>query len=195
MIVDGKHYRSVWCEKGTVFMINQGILPHRFEIFESPDHQRTIRAIVNSVVRGAGSTGTAAAYAMAQSALEAPEKDFIPYVNEAYKELKQTRRTLRTLSYCAQHVYDKIMEAKDPSAAKKAALAEADDLAEADVSACMRIGRLGAKLLTDKCRVLSHGYAGWLASTDWGTALSPVYQAKRDGKKIFVWVCESRPFF
>ena len=35
-------------------------------------------------------------------------------------------------------------------------------------------------------RILTHCNAGWLACVDWGTALSPVYFAKRQGKKIFV---------
>ncbi|MBN1525597.1 MAG: S-methyl-5-thioribose-1-phosphate isomerase [Spirochaetales bacterium] len=195
MIVDGKHIRSVWCENGTVRIINQTILPHRFEIFECPDHQRTTRAILNSIVRGAGATGTAAAYAVAQAALEAPEKDFIPYIDEAVRELKDTKKTLRTLFYCADKVYNKIKRSQNPEIAKKAAMLEADSLAEADVAACMKIGKIGAALLHDGTRVLTHGYAGWLAATDWGTALSPVYTAKRDGKNIFVFIDESRPTF
>ena len=47
--------------------------------------------------------------------------------------------------------------------------------------------------IPDGARVLTHCNAGWLAFTDWGTALSPVYRAKRDGKRVFVWVDETRP--
>ncbi len=41
--------------------------------------------------------------------------------------------------------------------------------------------------------MLTHCNAGWLAFTDWGTALSPVYAARRMGKAVFVWVDETRP--
>ncbi|MBW2980113.1 s-methyl-5-thioribose-1-phosphate isomerase, partial [Candidatus Woesearchaeota archaeon] len=34
---------------------------------------------------------------------------------------------------------------------------------------------------------------GWLAFVDYGTALSPVYAAHRAGKKVFVYVDETRP--
>jgi len=39
----------------------------------------------------------------------------------------------------------------------------------------------------------THCNAGWLAFVDHGTALSPIYAARHDGKKIFVYVDETRP--
>ena len=41
--------------------------------------------------------------------------------------------------------------------------------------------------------VLTHCNAGWLATVDWGTALSPVYKAHRAGLPVHVWVDETRP--
>ena len=41
--------------------------------------------------------------------------------------------------------------------------------------------------------ILTHCNAGWLAFSDWGTALAPMYVAKREGKKFFVYVDETRP--
>jgi len=40
---------------------------------------------------------------------------------------------------------------------------------------------------------LTHCNAGWLAFVDWGSALSPIYSAKRKGKEVFVFVDETRP--
>ena len=59
-------------------------------------------------------------------------------------------------------------------------------MAREDVEACRRIGELGAALIRDGGRVLTHCNAGWLAATDWGTALAPVYTAARQGKRVFV---------
>jgi methylthioribose-1-phosphate isomerase len=42
-------------------------------------------------------------------------------------------------------------------------------------------------------RVLTHCNAGWLATVDWGTATSPVYQAWDAGIPLHVWVDETRP--
>jgi len=57
MNVNGKPYRTVWMEDGVVKMINQPLLPHRFEIVDLPTHRDTARAIKTMVVRGAGAIG------------------------------------------------------------------------------------------------------------------------------------------
>jgi methylthioribose-1-phosphate isomerase len=195
MIVEGKHYRSVWMEGSTVFMVNQSLLPHRFEIFESPDHQRTTRALSNFIVRGAGAVGTAAGYALAQAVLEAPEKDFDSYIATAVEELGKTKVSSLIVQFSVERIYKKVKKAANPREAKKIAVAEAEALAEADIKACAKIGELGGVLIADGAKVLTHGSAGWLSSTDWGTSLSPVYNAKRAGKRVFVWVGEGRPGF
>jgi methylthioribose-1-phosphate isomerase len=41
--------------------------------------------------------------------------------------------------------------------------------------------------------VLTHCNAGWLATVDWGTATSPIYQAHAAGIAVHVWVDETRP--
>ena len=41
--------------------------------------------------------------------------------------------------------------------------------------------------------VLTHCNAGWLATVDFGTALSPIYQAFDAGLDVHVWVDETRP--
>jgi methylthioribose-1-phosphate isomerase len=41
--------------------------------------------------------------------------------------------------------------------------------------------------------VLTHCNAGWLACVDWGTALSPIFQAHDAGLPVHVWVDETRP--
>ncbi|MPM99599.1 Methylthioribose-1-phosphate isomerase [bioreactor metagenome] len=40
---------------------------------------------------------------------------------------------------------------------------------------------------------MTHCNAGWLATVDWGTALSPVYAAHDAGVPLHVWVSETRP--
>ena len=62
-----------------------------------------------------------------------------------------------------------------------------------DALAGERIGKYGAELLKDGCRVLTHCNAGWLAFVDWGSALAPVYAAARQGKSVFVYADETRP--
>ena len=41
--------------------------------------------------------------------------------------------------------------------------------------------------------MLTHCNAGWLATVDWGTATSPMFQAHDQGIPLHVWVDETRP--
>ncbi len=195
MIVKGKHYKTVWLEGSTVKIINQAVLPHKFEITECPDHQRTARAISTMIIRGAGAIGSAAAFGMAQAAIEAPENDFEAYIKNARVSLRNTRPTAQNLFYSIERVYKCIREASDPHQARTCAVMEAEAIALEDINACKQIGEIGAKLIKSDFKILTHCNAGWLAFTDWGTALSPIYVAKRENKNIFVWVDETRPRF
>ncbi len=65
---------------------------------------------------------------------------------------------------------------------------------------CRRIGEHGVPLLRKLAaasdpplNILTHCNAGWLATVDWGTALSPIYQAHDLGIPVHVWVDETRP--
>jgi len=65
MLVNGKHYRTVWFENGTVKLIDQTKLPFSFEIHECKNCKEVTDAIKNMVVRGAGAIGSAAGFGMA----------------------------------------------------------------------------------------------------------------------------------
>ena len=196
MLVNGTHYRTLWREGGTVRMIDQSLLPFQFVIFDAADHTVTARAIRDMVTRGAGAIGTAGGHGLAQAALEAPAspQGFRDYLEAAAALLRSTRPTAQNLFYAVDRVLAAALRPlPDVAGARQAACAAADALAEEDVEAGRLIGAAGAPLIKDGARVLTHCNAGWLAFTDWGTALSPIYHAKRDGKRVFVWVDETRP--
>ena len=196
MLVQGTHYKTVWREGSTVRMIDQTVLPFRFEIYDSPDHRSTARAIRDMVTRGAGAIGAAAGFAVAQAALEAPAEPgaFRRYVEAAAALVRSTRPTAQNLFFAVDRVLAAALEGlPDAAGAGAAACASADALAAEDAEAGRLIGEAGAALISDRARVLTHCNAGWLAFTDWGTALSPVYAASRQGKRVFVWVDETRP--
>src|SRR5713226_941685 len=70
---------------------------------------------------------------------------------------------------------------------------EARAIADEDFQACLNMGRYGAELIADGDILLTHCNAGSLATTGWGTALAPMYVAHRAGKKLHVFVDETRP--
>ena len=191
MIVNGLPYRTVWMEESTVKMIDQTKLPHEFGILDLTTHQDTARAIKNMNVRGAGAIGATAGYALAQAALEAPDDSFQEYVQSAKKTIEATRPTAQNLFTATARVAAVLK--RPPKEARTAAVREARAIADQDAKACKQIGLHGASLIPKKARILTHCNAGWLAFVDWGSALSPIYQAARDGKEPFVYVDETRP--
>ncbi len=194
MNVDGKHYRTVWIEGPTVRMINQPLIPHRFEIVDLPDYTATGEAIRTMVVRGAGAIGGTAGYGMAQAALAAPERGFHESVAEAAAFIEDTRPTAQNLFYAVRRVLKAIEgQGDDVAAARQAAVAEAQAIADDDAACCEAIGEHGGPLVEQGMRVSTHCNAGWLAFVDWGSAISPIYHAFRAGRDPFVWVDETRP--
>jgi methylthioribose-1-phosphate isomerase len=196
MIFQGVHYRTIWMEGSVVRMIDQRALPFTFSIFDSPSHGSTARAISDMVVRGAGAIGAAAGFGLAQAAHEAPEEGFAAYVDSAARLLRSTRPTAQNLFYALDRVREaagRVLEAQGAEEARRAAILEAEALAQEDIRCCRRIAQAGAALIRDGMRILTHCNAGWLGFSDWGTALSPIYWARREGKRPFVWVDETRP--
>ena len=194
MLVDGTPYRTVWLEGSTLKLIDQPQLPHTFAIVDMPTHRDTARAISTMIVRGAGAIGATGAFGMAQAALEAPEAGFHAYVAAAADTLASTRPTAQNLFYGIKAVLRAIEAEGDAvGQARAAAVAAAQAVADDDAACCEAIGRHGEGVIQDGWRISTHCNAGWLAFVDWGSALSPVFAAHRKGKKVFVWVDETRP--
>lgn len=179
MKVQDKYYRTVWMEDGVVKLINQPLLPDKFEIYSSKDYQQTAEAIKTMIVRGAGAIGAAAGYALAQAFFADEDR------KKAAEVIKNTRPTAQNLFYAVERV----LKANDKEEALKIAIQIADE----DAEACKKIGEFGESLIEHGAKILTHCNAGWLAFVDWGTALSPIYRAIRKGKEVFVYVNETRP--
>ncbi len=187
MKVNGIDYRTVWMEGTSVFFIEQNLLPFRFSIQEAKIHTDCCHAIRTMMVRGAGAIGAMAGFAMAQAALEAPASEYLPYLNEARLDIGSTRPTARNLFYAVEKVFVAAMESP------AAAVAAAQGIADRDSADSEKIGEFGNRLIRDGMNIETHCNAGWLAFVDYGTALSPIYRAHSQGKKIFVYADETRP--
>ncbi|MBZ0244078.1 MAG: S-methyl-5-thioribose-1-phosphate isomerase [Bacteroidales bacterium] len=187
MLVGDSSYQTVWMEGHSVKMIDQNALPFNFQIHECHSYWDTCMAITDMTVRGAGAIGAAAAFAMAQAFLEAPETDREIFLKDARDEIEGTRPTARNLFFAVERVF----EAGQLSTEN--AKIEAQRIALQDIEDCKAIGEHGNKLIKNQARILTHCNAGWLAFVDYGSALSPIYVAKKQGKDVFVYVSETRP--
>jgi methylthioribose-1-phosphate isomerase len=199
MKVDGRHTRTIWAEADgvTVGTIDQTQLPHRYETIRLETSEDAARAIKTMQVRGAPLIGATAAYGMAL-ALRQDASDAA--LERAYALLLATRPTAINLKWAL----DEMMAAVRNRARTErvaAAYKRAQEIADEDVEINAAIGRHGLQLIEDIAKtkpgapvnVLTHCNAGWLATVDWGTATSPIYQAYDKGLPIHVWVDETRP--
>lgn len=175
-----KDYRSVWMEDDIVKMINQPLIPHKFEIYECRYYPHVAEAIKTMIIRGAPAIGAAGCYGMALAALQDKE------LEKAAEVLRATRPTAYDLFDAIDYFEKRFKEGGDPI---EIANAYADESAER----CRKIGETGEKLINDGARILTHCNAGALACVDYGTALAPIRLAHYNGKKVFVFVDETRP--
>ncbi|WP_375775749.1 S-methyl-5-thioribose-1-phosphate isomerase [Bradyrhizobium sp. ma5] len=200
MKVDGRHFRSIWLEPDgwSVGAIDQRRLPHEFIVAKITTAEEAGEAISSMLVRGAPLIGATAAYGMAL-AMRADASDAA--LDRAGKMLAATRPTAINLKWAV----DEMQRALAPLAASaraEAAYARAREIADEDVEINREIGRHGLGLIEkiaatkkpgEPVNVLTHCNAGWLATVDWGTATSPIYQAHDRGIAVHVWVDETRP--
>ena len=193
MLVSGTHYRTVWMENGIVRMIDQPKIPHEFSIVDMKNHTETANSIKTMIVRGAGAIGATGGFGMAQAFLEAPDNNFQPYIKRAAQTLRATRPTAQNLFYAIDRVLRAAEKEDSHDAKRNAAVIESQKISDEDSASCKRIGEIGEGLIKNGSRISTHCNAGWLAFVDWGSALSPIYAAKRQNKDIFVFVDETRP--
>jgi len=193
MKVNGKDYRTVWMEDKELKLINQTLLPHKFEIYTCKNHEETAKAIKTMIVRGAGAIGATAAYGIAQATLEANEDNFKDYIKNASEKLLRTRPTAQNLFTGINYILNSIKNLSNLNEIRKIAVKKANEFADYDIAACKKIGEFGNSLIKNNYKIGTHCNAGWLAFVDWGSALSPIYSAHRAGKDVFVFVNETRP--
>jgi methylthioribose-1-phosphate isomerase len=200
MKVDGSAYRSIWLmEDGrTVRIIDQTKLPHEFVTADLVTVEDAAIAIRDMLVRGAPLIGATGAYGMAL-AMRADPSD--ANLSATYHHLIATRPTASNLSWALDDLKHYLLPL--PAAEREAAAYNrASAICEDDVATCRAIGDHGASLISavwektkraDRVNILTHCNAGWLATVDWGTALSAIYVAHEKGVPVHVWVDETRP--
>ncbi len=179
-------------ENHIVKMINQPLIPHSFEIYDSDTYEKTANAIKTMIIRGAGAIGGAAGYGMAQGVLQARPDHFQEDIEKAANLLRNSRPTAQNLFYAVDKVLNSI-KGLTQEQAKTKAIETAQAVADEDADFCHKLGAHGEHLITDGMKVMTHCNAGWLAFVDWGTALSPIFHAVRNNKKVFVYASETRP--
>jgi len=193
-----KAYRTVEFDesRNAVCLIEQRLLPHRFEIVSTRHHRETAAAIRDMVVRGAGAIGATAAFGLAQGAREFKGRGveaFMRHVQRVFEVLRAARPTAVDPVNAMRDVLAHLESGSTVADRQALAVAAARKFAEDDVEHCREIGRHGAPLIREGLRVLTHCNAGWLGFVDIGSATAPLYAAHAEGRRFHVFCDETRP--
>jgi len=197
MKVNGVHYRSIWpIGEEKVGIVDQTMLPHAFVTRSLGSATEMVDAIRSMVVRGAPLIGVAAAYGLALAIKESASDENLA---SACERLNAARPTAVNLRWALDRMRA-VLAPLPPGQRAAAAWREAARIADEDVELNRAIGRHGAALIRElysarqrPVQILTHCNAGWIATVDYGTALSAIYQAHDNGVPLHVWVDETRP--
>lgn len=190
--------RALTWSGGKVTFIDQTQLPTKLEYITTNDPMVVVEAIQNLRIRGAPLIGIAAAFGIVLGARKIRTWDrsrFQQGLAKLWQQFADTRPTAINLFWALGRMKKVIEEHldKDVRQIRDALLSEAKAILHEDEELCLRIGQHGSALIEDGWGVLTHCNAGSLATGGIGTALGIIYDAHRGGKKIRVYVDETRP--
>ncbi|PHS59201.1 MAG: S-methyl-5-thioribose-1-phosphate isomerase [Sulfurimonas sp.] len=189
-------YKALWLnEEDFLEVIDQTKLPFFYETKLLKTTNEVVNAIQDMTVRGAGVIGSVAAFGIYIACME----------SDGYEDLKEKAKLIRASRPTAVNLMwavDKMMDLlKDSTNLLKDSKKFAIELNDDEAKESRQIAKYGAdiieKIMLKKNKksinILTHCNAGWLAVIDEGTALAPIYEAKKRGIDVHVWVDETRP--
>lgn len=182
--------------KDTLYLIDQRMLPEKYEEFLCCSYQEVVFAIQDMVVRGAPAIGVAAGYGAYLATMQmAPGEGYEARVREALQALNSARPTAVNLMWAIQKAEEvlenHIAEGKD--GVVKAMKALADQLFIEDEAINKKMAAYGNEIIPQNATILTHCNTGALATVAYGTALGVIRKAHESGKHIFVYADETRP--
>jgi methylthioribose-1-phosphate isomerase len=180
---------------GKLRILDQSKLP-REQIFADLDNYHdVVLAIKEMKVRGAPAIGVAAAYgiALGASGIKTANKDeFLAQLDQIVQAFVASRPTAVNL-FQAINRMKKAARGDGVAEIKSSLIKEAKRIHQEEITATRKLSQLGAELIKDGFTVLTHCNAGPLATAGYGTALGIIKAAKEQGKKVSVFVTETRP--
>lgn len=188
-----------WTAEGVV-MIDQRRLPSELVRHTYTDYREVAAAIRDMVIRGAPAIGVAAAMGVALGisrsaarSVSEMEAEF-PVICET---IAHTRPTAVDLFWALDRMkrrFAEVAEYGDVEAVSLAMVEEAQAVHAEKKSTDEAIGRFGAELMPQDGQVMTQCNAGALATGGIGTALGVIRVAVEQGRRLRVFVPETRPY-
>ena len=192
-----------WTPEGTVRLIDQRILPQKFELKTYDTPSAVADAIRTMVVRGAPAIGAAGALGMVLAAKvailagDATKSSVAEALASAKRLLDGARPTAVNLEWATHRILkfaEEVMKYDiDLSRVFDLIKDEATTIIDEDVEVNVAMAKHGADVVPDNANILHHCNTGALATVDVGTALGVVYECHAREKNIHVWIDETRP--
>jgi methylthioribose-1-phosphate isomerase len=188
-----------WSDDGTgVRIIDQRHLPDRIVERELRSVEEVCEAIATLAVRGAPAIGVAGALGLVATLVpyaDQPIERFLSIAAAHAARIRAARPTAVNLAWAIDRVLGVARSAapREGPALLDRLRTEATAILEEDRQMCCRIGEHGRTLVPDGARVMTHCNAGALATAGIGTALAPIYLAALEGRRVEVFVGETRP--
>lgn len=176
-------------------ILDQSKLPREQIFIDLDNYHDVVLAIKEMKVRGAPAIGVTAAYgiALGASGIKAANKDeFLAQLNQVMQTLAASRPTAVNL-FQAINRMKKAARGDGVTEIKRSLINEAKRIHQEEITATKQLSQLGAELIKDGFTLLTHCNAGPLATAGYGTALGVIKAAKDQGKKVSVFVTETRP--
>ncbi len=177
-------------------VINQRLIPGRFERMVLTTYQDVAGAITDMTIRGAPVIGVAAAFGVAMAAIQSPADNVTMLRKDLEKSIQllmSSRPTAINLHWALERMRKVSANLNQPDVIRQVLEKEALLMADEDVSINQAIARHGVTLLEDGDTIIHHCNTGALATVDWGTGLGIIRLAHEQGKRIHVLVDETRP--
>jgi methylthioribose-1-phosphate isomerase len=197
MYIEKMNIETILFENNTLKIINQADIPGKFNYLELKNLEEVIKSIKTLQVRGAPAIGIVAAYGLYIHAKNLNNKNMLNHKNfiDGANLLVHARPTAVNLKWAVNHMLDIFINAQKKSNSELLSLLQDSALKihQDDKEACASIGKYGSELISDSMNILTHCNAGILATGGIGTALAPIYIANKSGKKVHVFVDETRP--
>jgi methylthioribose-1-phosphate isomerase len=195
-----------WAPSGRVTLLDQTLLPAEERWLEVGTIAEMVEAIGSLRVRGAPAIGITAAMGLVaalRGSTGERREAFLALVERGAGSLQAARPTAVNLGWAMARMRRRALATGGDALLLLAALeAEAQAIWDEDREACRAIAGHGQPLLVHRradaqahsaVQVLTHCNTGFLATGGIGTALGIVYLAAERGKKVHVWVDETRP--
>ena len=179
-------------------LLDQTLLPNEVRYIRLRRREDVWEAINMLRVRGAPAIGVAAGYGLYLAARDIVADDYDDFLRqflEAKKYLAGARPTAVNLCWALERMERRVRGERGRTVAdiKDLLRDEADAIKTEDSAMCRAIGENGLSLLKPGMGILTHCNAGWLATSRYGTALSPVYVGEERGYGFKVFADETRP--